>query len=122
MPQSEARRVDKPWGYELIWARTDKYTGKILHINKGESLSLQYHRRKDETLYLLNGRVRLTLEKNSDRRSLEMKVGEAFHIPPHLIHRMEALEDSDLLEASTHELNDVVRLEDDFGRKGTSAP
>lgn len=115
-------RVPKPWGYEIIWAKTDRYVGKILHLNAGHSLSLQYHHQKDETLYLLRGRVRLTLEKDGQRREIEMAPGQAFHIPPLLVHRMEGLEDSDIVEASTTELMDVVRLEDRYGREGTSHP
>jgi len=113
---NEITRVPKPWGYELIWARTDHYVGKILHVNKGESLSLQYHERKDETLYLISGRVRLTLQQDDEKRVVEMQQGEAFHIPPRLIHRLDALEDADIAEVSTTELDDVVRLEDRYGR------
>lgn len=113
---NEITRVPKPWGYELIWAKTDRYVGKILHVNKGESLSLQYHERKDETLYLLSGRVQLTLQQDGEKRVVEMQRGEAFHIPPRLIHRLDALEDSDVAEVSTTELEDVVRLEDRYGR------
>ncbi|HSN67797.1 MAG TPA: cupin domain-containing protein [Thermoanaerobaculia bacterium] len=115
-------RVPKPWGHELIWAHTDRYVGKILHLNAGESLSLQYHEKKEETLYLLSGRVLLTLKNDREGRDVEMRAGEAFHIPPRLIHRMQAVEDSDILEVSTTELDDVVRLEDRYGRKGTNAP
>ncbi|MGH9458319.1 MAG: cupin domain-containing protein [Thermoanaerobaculia bacterium] len=118
----EITRVPKPWGHELIWARTERYVGKILHIRAGESLSLQYHERKEETLYLLDGSVRLTLGKDGETRTVSMAPGEAFHIPPFLIHRIEALESSNLLEVSTTELDDVVRLEDRYGREGTSAP
>jgi mannose-6-phosphate isomerase len=115
-------RVPKPWGHELIWAHTDRYVGKILHLNAGASLSLQYHERKEETLYLLTGRVSLTLRNESEGREVEMRPGEAFHITPRLIHRMTALEDADILEFSTPELDDVVRLEDRYGREGTNAP
>lgn len=115
-------RVPKPWGHELIWAHTDRYVGKILHLNAGESLSLQYHEQKEETLYLLSGRVLLTLRNEAEERNVEMSSGEAFHIPPRLIHRMSALADADILEVSTPELDDVVRLDDRYGRKGTSAP
>src|SRR5687768_10213490 len=114
--------VPKPWGHEIIWAKTDRYVGKILHVKSGQSLSLQFHHQKEETLYLLRGRVRLTLEKNGDRRIVVMEPGQAFYIPPGLIHRIEALEDSDVAEASTTELTDVVRLEDRYGREGSSAP
>jgi mannose-6-phosphate isomerase-like protein (cupin superfamily) len=113
----EPTRVDKPWGHELIWARTDRYVGKILHIRKGESLSLQYHRRKDETIRVLAGRVRLeTAGEDGDRHADVLEPGGGAHIPPGLRHRMEALEDSDVLEVSTPELDDVVRLEDRYGR------
>jgi mannose-6-phosphate isomerase len=109
-------RVPKPWGYELIFAQTDRYVGKILHVNKGESLSLQYHEMKDETLYVVEGELRLTIEHEGDRRVLPLRKGEAFHIPPLLIHRMEAVEDTDVAEVSTTELEDVIRLEDRYGR------
>ncbi|MDX1584103.1 MAG: cupin domain-containing protein [Thermoanaerobaculia bacterium] len=112
----DIQRIDKPWGYELIWAETARYVGKILHVRKGESLSLQYHEKKEETLYLTRGLIRLTLRKDDEERVVDMKEGEAFHIPPYLIHRMEALEDSDIAEVSTTELDDVVRLEDRYGR------
>jgi mannose-6-phosphate isomerase len=118
----DIRRVPKPWGYELIFAHTDRYVGKILHINKGESLSLQYHEMKDETLYVVDGELRLTVERDGDRRELMLRKGEAFHIPPRLIHRMEAVVDTDVAEVSTPELDDVIRLEDRYGRAGTSKP
>ena len=118
----EIKRVDKPWGHELIWAHTDRYVGKILQVNRGEALSLQYHETKEETLFLLEGRILLTLGKDGEERTVTMEPGEAFHIPPFLIHRMEAVETSKILEVSTTELDDVVRLEDRYGRKGTNAP
>jgi mannose-6-phosphate isomerase-like protein (cupin superfamily) len=118
----DIRRVPKPWGYELIFAHTDRYVGKILHINKGESLSLQYHEMKDETLFVVSGELRLTLEWNGERRERPLRAGEAFHIPPRLIHRMEAVVDTDVAEVSTTELDDVIRLEDRYGRAGTSNP
>ncbi len=114
-----ARRVEKPWGYELIWAHTDRYAGKILHVNAGEALSLQYHREKDETLYLLTGSMRMwlgTLEGELDERM--MREGDAVRIVPGTVHRMEAVTDVDILEASTPELDDVVRIEDRYGRAG----
>jgi len=117
---SAIKRVAKPWGYELIFAKTDRYVGKILHVNKGESLSLQYHEMKDETLYVVSGELLLTLESAGDRRELILRAGEAFHIPPLLIHRMEAVEDTDVAEVSTTELDDVIRLEDRYGRAGTT--
>jgi mannose-6-phosphate isomerase len=118
----DVRRVPKPWGYELIFAKTARYVGKILHVNKGESLSLQYHEMKDETLFVVNGELRLTIEHDGDRRELPLRAGEAFHVPPGLIHRMEAVRDTDVAEVSTPELDDVVRLEDRYGRAGTSKP
>jgi mannose-6-phosphate isomerase len=112
----EITRVPKPWGYELIFARTERYVGKILHIDRGEALSLQYHEMKEETLYVVDGELRLTIEHEGDRREILLRTGEAFHIPPHLIHRMEAIRDTDVAEVSTPELQDVVRLEDRYGR------
>jgi len=109
-------RVPKPWGYELIFARTDRYVGKILHINRGESLSLQFHEMKEETLYVVEGELLLTIEYDGDRREMPLRKGEAFHIPPRLIHRMHAVADTDVAEVSTPELHDVVRLEDRYGR------
>jgi mannose-6-phosphate isomerase-like protein (cupin superfamily) len=110
--------IPKPWGYELIFAHTERYVGKILHINKGESLSLQFHEMKEETLYVVAGELKLTIECDGDRRVLPLRKGESFHIPPRLIHRMEAVEDTDVAEVSTPELDDVVRLEDRYGRTG----
>jgi mannose-6-phosphate isomerase len=118
----DIRRVPKPWGYELIFAKTDRYVGKILHVNKGETLSLQYHEMKDETLYVVDGELLLTVESDGDRRELPLRKGEAFHIPPRLIHRMLAIVDTDVAEVSTPELEDVVRLEDRYGRAGTKEP
>ena len=112
----DVKRVNKPWGYELIFAKTGRYVGKILHINKGESLSLQYHEMKEETLYVVDGELRLTIEYEGDRRELPLRKGEAFHIPPRLIHRMFAVVDTNVAEVSTTELDDVVRLEDRYGR------
>ena len=108
--------VPKPWGYELIFAHTERYVGKILHINQGESLSLQYHEMKEETLYVVDGELKLTIEHDGDRREVPLRKGEAFHIPPRLIHRMFAVVDTDVAEVSTPELQDVVRLEDRYGR------
>ncbi len=109
--------VDKPWGYELIWAKTDRYVGKILHVNRGESLSLQYHRVKDETLMVLTGRVRLEFFAEGEvPRERELGPGEPFHVAPGLRHRMTAIESADVLEVSTPELDDVIRLEDRYGR------
>lgn len=117
MKSYQPTRVDKPWGYELIWAHTDRYVGKILHIKKGESLSYQYHRIKDETIQLLHGAMELEVEEGEEgRRSLSLKPGDSFHITPGMKHRMKAVEECDVLEVSTPELDDVVRLEDRYGR------
>jgi len=110
-------RVEKPWGYELVWARTDRYVGKILHICRGEALSFQYHRVKDETIYVLSGVLDLQIcREGEERRTLHLREGDGYHIAPRLRHRMIAVEDCDVLEASTPELDDVVRLEDRYGR------
>lgn len=109
-------RVDKPWGYELIWAQTDRYVSKILHIERGESLSYQYHEVKDETIHLLRGAVELEVGRDSERKNLRLKPGDCFHITPGTRHRMKALEDCDVLEVSTPELDDLIRLEDRYGR------
>ena len=118
----DIQRVSKPWGHELIFAKTGRYAGKILHVNKGECLSLQYHEMKEETLYVVAGELKLTIEYDGDRREVMLRAGEAFHIPPRLIHRMEAVVDTDVAEVSTPELDDVVRLDDRYGRTGTNAP
>ncbi len=110
-------RVDKPWGHELIWAKTDRYVGKILHIKAGEALSLQYHRVKDETIMVLRGRMQLVFFTDGEPpKSRELGPLEPFHITTGLRHRMIAIEDTDVLEVSTPELDDVVRLEDRYGR------
>ena len=109
-------RVEKPWGYELIWARTDRYVGKILHIEPGHVLSLQYHNKKDESIYVLSGEIILRLKQGDTLIERRMTPGSAFHIQPTLVHQFEAVTASDLLEASTPELDDVVRLQDRYGR------
>ena len=116
-----AKIVNKPWGYEIIWAHTDRYVGKILHINKGESLSYQYHVVKDETIRLLSGTLDLDLESDGERGQLRLAPGESLHIVPGMKHRMIAVEDCDVLEVSTPELDDVVRLEDRYGRADSAA-
>jgi mannose-6-phosphate isomerase-like protein (cupin superfamily) len=119
------RRVEKPWGHELWWARTDRYVGKILHVKKGESLSLQYHNVKDETILIQSGHLLFETRakgETGDLRRVEMKPGDVFHITPGTLHRMTGLEDTDILEVSTPELDDVVRLEDRYGRAGTNKP
>ena len=116
---SEVTRVEKPWGYELHWARTDRYVGKILHVRAGHALSLQYHNLKDETIYLHAGRMLFEVERDGMLTTREMAPGDAFHVTPRTVHRMTAIDDCDILEVSTPELDDVVRLEDRYGRKGT---
>jgi quercetin dioxygenase-like cupin family protein len=113
--------VDKPWGYELVWAQTERYVGKVLHIKKGESLSYQYHNVKDETIRLLTGVLEMDLETDGQRCKLRMLPGESLHIVPLMKHRMIAIEDCDVLEVSTPELDDVVRLEDRYGRADPGA-
>lgn len=115
-------RVDKPWGYELIWARTNRYVGKVIHVRAGHALSLQYHERKEETILLWRGRLRFQQGTGDAARDWEMQPGERVHITPGTVHRMTAIEDSDLFEVSTPELEDVVRLDDRYGRTGTSQP
>lgn len=111
------RVVDKPWGHELIWANTDRYVGKILHVRAGEALSLQYHRVKDETIMVLSGRMQLVhFAEGAPPTTIELAPREPFHVTPGLRHRMIAIEDTDVLEVSTTELDDVVRLEDRYGR------
>ena len=115
-------RIDKPWGHEIWWAWTDDYVGKILHVKAGHRLSVQYHERKDETSYVLRGR--LTLFKGAAADALEASLveqGAQWRNRPGEIHTIEALEDADVLEVSTPHLDDVVRLEDTYGRAGTSA-
>jgi mannose-6-phosphate isomerase-like protein (cupin superfamily) len=120
---SEPRKVPKPWGHELIWALTDRYCGKVLVIETGKRLSLQYHERKDEAILVVSGRLRLELENGDGAMtSTELGPGGTAHIPVGHRHRYEAIERVELVEVSTPELDDVVRIEDDFGREGTSAP
>jgi mannose-6-phosphate isomerase len=115
-------RVPKPWGYEIIWAHTHRYVGKVLHINAGHALSVQYHERKDETVYLLSGEMKYWVKLGDQLEDVRLSQGDAFRITPGTVHYMEAITDCDILEASTPELDDVVRLQDRYGREGTSAP
>jgi mannose-6-phosphate isomerase-like protein (cupin superfamily) len=120
----EPRRVEKPWGSELIWALTDTYCGKLLHVKAGHSLSLQFHRVKDEAWLIQSGKARLELGAVGDA-VLKQEIigpGDAFHYAPGTVHRVTALEDTDILEVSTPHLDDVVRLEDAYGREGTTEP
>ena len=114
--------VPKPWGHETIWAHTDRYVGKILHIKAGHALSIQYHKRKDETVHLLSGTLVYRVQRGETLDDMHLERGDSFRITPGTIHQMEAITDCDVLEASTPELDDVVRLSDRYGREGTSAP
>jgi mannose-6-phosphate isomerase len=116
------RRVEKPWGHEIVWAETDRYVGKVLHIAKGHSLSRQYHVKKDETFLVQTGVMHLEVGQGPDTKVIEMSPGQSFHCVPRTIHRMVAVTDVDVIEVSTPELDDVVRLEDAYGRQGTSDP
>jgi mannose-6-phosphate isomerase len=120
--RAEVKRVPKPWGHEIIWAHTDRYVGKVLHIEAGHALSVQYHSRKDETIYLLSGEMKYWVKLGDELEDVRLKQGDAFRITPGTVHYMEAITDCDILEASTPELDDVVRLQDRYGREGTSAP
>ena len=118
-----ARRVEKPWGWELVWAETERYVGKLLFVRSGEALSLQYHERKDESWLVHEGRARLELgEVGGTLEVVEIAPGDAFRFRPGAVHRITALEDTLVLEVSTPDLDDVVRVEDRYGREGTSAP
>jgi mannose-6-phosphate isomerase len=127
---SEPTRVEKPWGYELHWAKTDRYVGKLIHVNAGHALSLQYHNQKDETIFLWSGRMLFEIAEGHEGTAgsgapgatvpltqREMKPGEAVHVTPKTVHRMTAITDCDIFEVSTPELQDVVRLEDRYGRR-----
>ena len=117
------RRVEKPWGHEEIWAETNRYLGKILSIRRGERLSLQLHRKKDESIYVLRGRLKLTLETAAgELEDEELVPGDARRVLPGRRHRFEAIEDTELVEVSTPEIDDVVRLQDDYGRGGDTGP
>ena len=122
----EVKKVDKPWGYELHWAHTDRYVGKLIHVNAGHALSLQYHNQKDETIFLWSGQMLFEIAETGQAETWtagapipkrEMKPGEAVHVTPKTVHRMTAITDCDIFEVSTPELTDVVRLEDLYGRK-----
>lgn len=116
-PPLSTTRIDKPWGHELLWAKTDRYVGKLLFVRAGEALSLQYHERKDETILLLSGRLELVTYREGEAPvTRELPVRTPVHLPAGTRHRMVALEDSELAEVSTPELDDVVRLEDRYGR------
>jgi quercetin dioxygenase-like cupin family protein len=117
------RRVPKPWGEELIWAVADRYVGKILVLEAGRRLSYQFHKVKDEWVHVLEGRLLLTLENDAGEiETRELGPGEGAHVLPHRRHRFEGITTCRLVEVSTPELDDVVRIEDDFGREGTTEP
>jgi mannose-6-phosphate isomerase-like protein (cupin superfamily) len=118
----EARRVDKPWGHELIWAQTDRYVGKVIAIDPGKRLSLQYHEQKDESIFVMRGTLRLHLENEAGELEIhDLEPGEHRRVPVGRKHRFEALDERvEVVEVSTPELDDVVRLSDDYGREGTS--
>jgi mannose-6-phosphate isomerase len=118
----EIATVQKPWGHETIWAHTDLYTGKILHMNAGQALSIHYHNRKDETVHLLNGDMIYRVKLGDQLEDVGLKRGQSFRITPGTVHQIEAVTDCDVLEVSTTEDNDVVRLQDRYGREGTNAP
>jgi mannose-6-phosphate isomerase len=116
-PRRALVRVEKPWGWELWWAHTERYVGKILHINRGAALSYQFHRQKDETIYVLRGELALEFAPGGGRRRRRvLRPGDGLRIRPGDHHRMTALRACDVLEASTPEVDDVVRLEDRYGR------
>ena len=119
---SDVTTVPKPWGHETIWAKTDRYVGKILHVKAGHALSVQYHNQKDETVHLLSGTLLYWVRVDGEMRDMRLEPGQSFRITPGTVHYMEAVTDCDVLEASTPELDDVVRLEDRYGRQGTNAP
>jgi mannose-6-phosphate isomerase-like protein (cupin superfamily) len=120
----EPRKVEKPWGYELIWAETDTYVGKVLFVKAGESLSLQFHRVKDESWLVQQGRAKIELGSAGDAMLAQEVIGAGatFRFRPGTVHRITALEDTTIVEVSTNHLDDVVRLEDRYGREGTSEP
>jgi mannose-6-phosphate isomerase len=120
----EPRRVEKPWGWELIWAHADAYVGKVLFVRAGHSLSLQFHREKDESWYVESGRAKLELGEtgNAVLKTEVVSTGACFRYRPGTVHRVTALEDTTIIEVSTPQLDDVVRLEDKYGRAGTTQP
>jgi len=110
------RRIEKPWGYELLWAKTDRYVGKVIHVTAGQALSLQYHNKKTETIYLHSGRLLFEIQEGDKLVGRQMQPGDQIHVPAGTVHRMTAIDDVDIFEVSTPEIDDVVRLEDRYGR------
>ena len=122
-PEDLPVRVEKPWGYEIWYAWTDQYVGKIIHVNKGGRLSLQYHDKKDETSYLLSGKLLLVRGPSVDQLTeTVIEAGRQWRNTPGIIHTIEGIEDADVLEVSTPQLEDIVRLDDRYGRTGTNKP
>ena len=122
-PDDIPARVDKPWGHELWWAWTEQYVGKILHVRAGHRLSVQYHEHKDETSYVLRGKLHLLKGPSADELvTTPVEAGSQWRNLPGEVHTIEAIEDADVLEVSTPHLDDVVRLTDSYGREGTNAP
>ncbi len=115
--ERDVTRVEKPWGHELHWAKTERYVGKVLHIRSGHALSLQYHNVKEETIMLWAGRMRFEIQEGERLVAYEMAAGDRVHVTPGTVHRMTAIEDCDVFEVSTPELDDVVRLQDMYGRE-----
>jgi mannose-6-phosphate isomerase len=121
--RTSPRRVEKPWGWELVWAEAEEYVGKLLFVRAGESLSLQYHERKDESWLVQEGRARLELgDVGGELEAVEITPGDTFRFRPGTVHRVTAIADTLVIEVSTPHLTDVVRLEDRYGRKGSTAP
>ncbi len=119
MVEKLPRKTEKPWGFELLFAHTSQYAGKVIFVRKGHRLSLQYHQKKDETMYFYQGKALLEIEEADGRMvSREVQSGQCISIPPHTKHRLKAIEDTTFFEVSTPELDDVVRKEDDYGRTG----
>ena len=117
MGEKLPQKTEKPWGFELLFARTPKYVGKVIFVRKGHRLSLQYHEKKDESMYIYDGRALVEIEGSDGRMvSTEVQPGQCIRIPPLTKHRLEAIEDTTFFEVSTPELEDVTRLEDDYGR------
>ena len=121
--ETTPRKVAKPWGWELVWAEAEDYVGKLLFVRAGESLSLQYHEVKDESWLVQEGRARLELgDVGEELETFEIAPGAAYRFRPGTVHRVTAIEDTLVIEVSTNQLTDVVRLEDRYGRAGTNAP
>lgn len=118
----DVRIVQKPWGHETIWAHTEHYVGKVLHVKAGHALSLQYHNMKDETIHLLRGEMIYRIQQGDQLVEVPFTAGQSYRNTPGTVHQMEAVTDCDILEASTPHLDDVVRLTDRYGREGTSNP